>query len=346
MRYFVTSSKDASIYTDYPNQNAGRDQVLDLFKYETSEVAKSSRILIEFDFTNVSQSIVDGVITNPTFSLDLKTTLARELGSDFVLSVHPISQSWDVGLGKRQDNPKTTDGVSYRFRDILNGSNWDTSGSDFLSTPSASLVFGTETNDATFDITNIVNSYLDGTITNYGLLVRFSGSYETDGVNYGEINFYSSETNTIYRPKIIVEWDDKSFVTGSLTEITDEDTFLTIKGLKREYKANTQYKFRLHTRSMYPTLTYTTGSVYSSVNYIPTGSMYSIVDNVTDEIIVPFSSNSQLSVDSSGNYFNQNFEGWEAERFYRILFKIDDGTSNYQIIDKNFVFKLVEWNGL
>lgn len=342
MRYFLTSSKDASIYTDYENQNAGRDQILDLFKYETSEVSKRSRVLIEFDFTKVSQSIANGVITDPTFSLDLKTTVARELQSEFVLSVYPISQSWDNGLGKRQDNPKTTDGVSYRYRDVLSGSAWTSLGGDFLSTPSSSLTFGTQTDDATFDVTDIVNGYLDGTIPNYGFMVKFSGSYETDSVSYGEINFYSSETNTIYRPKIIVEWDDKSIVTGSLPEVRDEDTFVTIKGLQREYKANTQYKFRLHSRRMYPTLTYTTGSVYSSVNYLPTGSMYSIVDNVTREVIVPFNSNSKLSVDSSGNYFNQNFEGWESERFYRILFKIDDGTSNFQTVDKNFVFKLVE----
>lgn len=342
MRYFVTSSKDASIYTDYENQNASRDQILDLFKYETSEVSKRSRVLIQFDLSNISQSISDGIVTNPTFSLDLKTTVARELQSDFVLSVHPISQSWDSGLGKRQDNPKTTDGVSYRYRDVLSGSAWVTEGGDFLSTPSASLTFGTETTDATFDVTNIVNGYLDGTIPNYGFLLKFSGSYETDSISYGEINFYSSETNTIYRPKLVVEWDDKSYVTGSLNEVVDEDTFVTVKGLQREYRANTQYRFRLHSRSMFPTLTYTTGSVYSTINYLPTGSMYSIVDNVTDEVIVPFSSNSRLSVDSSGNYFNQNFEGWEAQRYYRILFKIDNGTSNYQIVDKDFVFKLVE----
>jgi len=342
MRYFVTSSKDASIYTDFKNQNTGIDQILDLFKYKTDTIDKFSRVLIEFDLTDVSNSVVNGTITNPTYSLDLKTTTLRELSSDFTLECAPISQSWEMGLGKRQDNPKTTTGVSYTWRDELSGSAWASEGGDFITTTTSSLSFGQKSTDVSFDVTNIINSHLDGTIPNYGLVVKFPTSLENDTTNYGEMNFFSSETNTIYRPKLRVEWDDKSLVSGSLTQITDEDTFVIVKSLRKEYKVENQYKFRLHVRDMFPTLSYSTGSVYSTTGYLPTGSMYSIVDNVTNDTIVPFGSNSIISIDSSGNYFNQNFKGWEAERYYRILFKIDDGTGNHQLIDKNFVFKLVE----
>jgi hypothetical protein len=77
---------------------------------------------------------------------------------------------------------------------------------------------------------------------------------------------------------------------------------------------------------------------------LPTGSKYSIVDNVTGDTIVPFDDESKLSVDSQGNYFNQNFTGWEPERFYKIKFKIDNGDGSSQLIDKNYVFKLIENN--
>lgn len=342
MRYFVTSSKDASIYTDYQNQNTGIDQILDLFKYKTSEVDKSSRVLIEFDFTDVSDSIVAGTITNPTFSLHLTTTTLRELAYDFDLKLHPLSGSWEMGLGKRQDSPKTTTGVSYTYKDQLNGTAWSGSGADYYTTPSSSLNFGQSTTNAVFDITEIVNSYLTGSIPNNGFIVKFTDAEENDSNNYGEINFFSSETNTIYRPRVVVEWDDSSVVTGSLSQTNDDDVFVTIKNLKKEYKVDTQYKFRLHSRNQFPTLTYGTGSVYSQTSYLPTGSMYSIIDNVTKDVIVPFGSTTKISVDSNGNYFNQNFKGWEAERYYTILFKVDDGTGNYQLVDKNFTFKLVE----
>lgn len=342
MRYFVTSSKDASIYTDFKNQNTGIDQILDLFKYKTDTIDKFSRVLIEFDLTDLSSSIVAGTITNPTYSLDLRTTTLRELARSFSLECAPISQSWEMGLGKRQDNPKTTIGVSYTWKDELSGSAWTSEGGDFITTTTSSLTFGQKSTDVSFNVTDIVNSYLDGTLPNYGFMVKFPTTLETDTNNYGEINFFSSETNTIYRPKLRVEWDDKSFVSGSLTENTDEDVFVTVKNLKKEYQVDNQYKFRLHVRDMFPTLTYGTGSVYSTTNYLPTGSMYSIVDNVTEDTVVPFGVNSQISIDSNGNYFNQNFKGWEAERYYKILFKVDDGSGNYQVIDKNFVFKLVE----
>lgn len=342
MRYFVTSSKDASIYTDYQNQNTGIDQILDLFKYKTSEVDKSSRVLIQFDFANVSQSISDGVITDPTFSLHLNTTSLRELAYNFELKLHPLSGSWEMGLGKRQDSPKTTTGVSYTYKDQLNGTAWSGSGGDYYNTPSSSLTFGQSTTNAVFDITEIVNSYLTGSIPNDGFIVKFTDVEEDDTNNYGEINFFSSETNTIYRPRVVVEWNDQLVVTGSLSQTSDDDIFITIKNLQTEYKVNTQYKFRLHSRNQFPTLTYGTGSVYSQTYYIPTGSMYSIVDKVTNDVIVPFGVNSKISVDSNGNYFNQSFKGWEAERYYKILFKVDDGTGNYQTVDKNFTFKLVE----
>jgi hypothetical protein len=342
MRYFVTSSKDASIYSDFQNQNTGIDAILDLFKYKTSEIDKHSRILIEFDYTQVSQSLSNGTITNPTFSLDLTTTRFKELASEFVLVTHPVSQSWNMGLGKRQDNPKTTTGVSYTYRDYLSGSAWTTNGGDFNDSYSSTQTFGTTTDNISFDVTDIVDAHISGTIPNYGFIVKFSGSYETDTDNYGEINSFSSETNTIYRPKLTVQWDDSSIVTGSLSEVSDEDSFVTVKNLQKEYKVDKKYKFRLHVREQFPTLTYSTGSVYSTVGFLPTGSSYSIVDNVTGDIIVPFDENSTLSVDSNGNYFNQDFKGWEAERFYRILFQINDGTDLFQIIDDGFVFKLVE----
>ena len=342
MRYFVTSSKDASIYSDFQNQNTGIDAILDLFKYKTSEIDKHSRILIEFDYTQVSQSLSNGTITNPTFSLDLTTTRFKELASEFVLVTHPVSQSWNMGLGKRQDNPKTTTGVSYTYRDYLSGSAWTTNGGDFNDGYSSTQTFGTTTDNISFDVTDIVDAHISGTIPNYGFIVKFSGSYETDTDNYGEINSFSSETNTIYRPKLTVQWDDSSIVTGSLSEVTDEDSFVTVKNLQKEYKVDKKYKFRLHVREQFPTLTYSTGSVYSTVGFLPTGSSYSIVDNVTGDIIVPFDENSTLSVDSNGNYFNQDFKGWEAERFYRILFQINDGTDLFQIIDDGFVFKLAE----
>lgn len=341
MRYFITSSKDSTIYTDYKSQNTGIDQILEVTKYKSNGIDRSSRALIYFDLLNVSESISNGDITNPTFSLNLKATALRELAHEFDIEILPISQSWSMGLGKRQDNPKTTDGVSYKWRDKLSGSAWNNIGGDFITSTTESLHYGKFTIDLNKDITNIVNSYINGTLPNHGLVIKFTDSEETDNLHYGSINFFSSETNTIYKPKISVEWDDSILNSGSLDSVGSEP-FITISNLKKSYKVNKKYKFKLFSRQKYPSLTYDTGSAHAINHYLPTSSQYSIVDNVTEETIIPFGSNSKLSIDSYGNYFVQDFNGWEPNRYYRILIKIDDGSGVVNIIDKNFTFNLVE----
>jgi len=84
MKYFITSSKDASVYTDFKNQNTGRDQILDLFKFKTTDVDRSSRIFIEFDLSGVSESIASGEITSASFDLELKTTKVNQLMAEIL----------------------------------------------------------------------------------------------------------------------------------------------------------------------------------------------------------------------------------------------------------------------
>jgi len=344
MKYFITSSKDATVYDDHKSQNTGIDQILEVSKWRPDTgYDRISRAFIQFDFTEISKSISNGEITNPTFSLEMKSTKLRELPLEFDLEILPISHSWDMGLGKRQDNPLTVDGVSWLWTDASSSVSWSNEGGDFITSQTASFHYNQYTVDLNKDITNIVNNILNGALVNNGFVIKFPSASEADGNHYGSVNFFSSETNTIYKPKISVEWYDNSISTGSLNEVADtDDPFVTITNLKAEYKINNTYKFRLHSREQFPSLTFTSGSVHSVNHFLPTASKYSIVDNITDEVIVPFNSNTLLSVDSNGNYFKQTFKGWEAERYYRILFKIDDGDGDVSIVDKNLIFKLVE----
>ena len=45
--------------------------------------------------------------------------------------------------------------------------------------------------------------------------------------------FFSNDTHTIYVPTLEAKWDDSSFATGSLTELTADDITLYMKNLKR-----------------------------------------------------------------------------------------------------------------
>ena len=75
MHYFIFPSKDTYITTEFQKKNFGSDEILELRiifsgSYSTSAEA-ASRILIQFDYSDVSSSIVDGDITSPKFYLRL-----------------------------------------------------------------------------------------------------------------------------------------------------------------------------------------------------------------------------------------------------------------------------------
>ena len=58
MHKFYTSSFDASIYLQQPEQNAGRDEILEVGKLYYGSTMDVARTLIKFNATQISQSIV------------------------------------------------------------------------------------------------------------------------------------------------------------------------------------------------------------------------------------------------------------------------------------------------
>ena len=60
----------------------------------------------------------------------------------------------------------------------------------------------------------------------------------------------------------------------------------------------------------------------------------------SEDIVIPFDTCTQISCDSSGNFFDVNFDGLQPERNYRFLFKIERG-QNKEFFDNNYYFKVV-----
>ena len=59
-------------------------------------------------------------------------------------------------------------------------------------------------------------------------------------------------------------------------------------------------------------------------------------------MIVPFSDYSKVSCDSNGNYINLNLSNWEANRTYKIEFKIEQNGS-VQYFDNSITFDIVKY---
>ena len=356
--YFLTASKDASVYLQQPDQNAGLDEILEVSKVYYGNIKDVSRALLQFNVANFSSSLSNGSVGFEEATLIMRETDSEELPLDFTINIHPVSASWEMGNGTRFDDI-TTSGVTWNYREgdssdrwvnnVVNGSivfapnstgSFAGRGGVWYSNLSSTQNFSYKTQDINANITSIFQAWLSGSIDNDGLIVKHTNAVEEDTNDYGILRFFSKETNTIHQPKVRIGWNDVSFVTGSLTELTSENIKVGIKNFKKEYKVNTTPKLRVVGRDLYPIKTFSATAQYGISKFLPTTSYYQIRDYHSDDIIVPFSNYTKLSCDSTGNYFNLNLSNWEVDRVYKVEFKITiDGVDNF--FDEDYTFSVV-----
>jgi len=333
MYYFVTASKDATIYLQQPTQNTGLDEVLEVSKTYYGNLKDTARTLIKFETTNLSSSIASGDVTMSSAELLLKEVESSEIPVDYTIYAYPVSQSWDMGIGTRFDDI-TTDGVSWNKRttntdwliaDYATGTtgSFNGKGGTWYTGSASSQNFSYESSDIEMNVITSLNSWISGSIPNEGFIIKHDSVLENDTEDYGQIKFFSKETNTIYQPKIRIGWDDSSFSTGSLTELTADDIHVTFKRLKTRYKRGSKPEIRVFGREKYPLKTYTNRYSYTDVKYLPSTTYYQVKDAITEEVIIPFGDYTKVSCDSNGNYFKLNLTNWEINRDYYIEIKVD-----------------------
>jgi len=370
MHHFIFPNKDTWISSgsstvtgeSFKDQNFGRDQILEVKKeFFNNSFDHQTRALVQFsgdEFTELSKSISDGTITSDAkYYLRLFEAEGNaEMTEEYTLDIQPISQSWIEGTGKFSDDPKNTNGCSWENRNNPIGGTavtWDASGVDVLSVSQSKQIFNNESPDVNVEVTDMVNMWLTGQSSkgNQGMLIRFSGSQETDSTTFGHLKFFSRNTHTIFSPRLEVRWDDHVPCTGSNTGSLNQlvvsgldDNFLFMKGLRESYKVGERIKFRVGARKRYIQKSFTTSVQTVTGSFVPEGSgSYAIKDVATDEFIVPFedstnTSYTQLSCDSNSNYFIQYLDGFYPDRVYKILYKLKYNDGQEQIFDNDFEF--------
>jgi len=374
MIFSTFPQKDATLYEATRSMNTGLDAILELTKHgqtSSSLLASGSvfntRILLQFDLSEISSSITAGTIgADAKYYLNLYTCEANDIASEYAITAHPVSESWTMGTGKYFNDPATTDGCSWKYRiSEDDGTEWrqtgftvGTTGSDnafqsepgggtFYTSSICSQSFSNETSDVRMDVTDIVKQWISGSIENNGFLIKRSGtaatSQEFDTTPYGSLKFFSSDTNTVYPPRLEAAWDDSSQVTSSLSELTEDDILLYMKNNRGTYKQEAKAKFRVTGRERFPVATYATSSEALTVKHLPTSSYYSVKDAHSEETVIPFDTGStKISCDSSGNYFKLWMSGLQPERYYRFVFRVDrDGGNRIEYFDDNYIFKVV-----
>jgi len=374
MHYFEFNKRDATIYSGATtsSRNTGLDEILEINKEvaENGTVQNISRILIDFDYSYISQSIQNGKIpATAKYYLNLFDATSDEVEAEQNVFVYMVSGSaWKQGTGKLDHNPVTQDGVSYQYRDHENSTPWVTGsvltdggawftgslGGQYAVSSSYALTF--DKKDLRVDVTDLVKNhiYSSSLFPNRGFLVKRESLYtgssdfsynpgsdttkdESSSDRLGNLKYFSRETHTIYPPKLEVEWDDSSFSTGSLSALSSTDLErlkVYFKNLRTEYKEGSIVKFRLVGRELYPTTAFDTTPAELTAKYLPSASaFYEVKDAETEEVIIPYGSGSKISCDSTGNYFNLWMNGFQSERNYRFCIKVvsGSGTTDEQI---------------
>ena len=354
MHKFYTSSFDASIYLQQPDQNAGRDEILEVGKLYYGTIKDIYRTLIKFDVSNLETG------SGWRAYLNLKAANSEEIPLQYTIYANALSSSWSMGTGTKFDNI-SSDGVSWKYRDGINKwVDYDTTAGTAVYTSnttgsanaeggvwylsgSASQSFNYESDDVRMDVTDLVLQWVSGSISNNGMIVHHSLDSENDTFDYGVLKFFSKETNTIYQPKLEIVWDDSILSTGSLSPVTGsaEDGYkVVVTNLKTQYESNTKVKIRVKGRDKYPSKSFGTSFSYDQSKYLPTSTYYQLEDYITKEIIFPFGNYTKVSCDSTSNYFVMDLSTLPINRTYLLKLKIVEGGIS-TIIDDKLKFEII-----
>lgn len=365
--YRIFPEKDTFIFSEIPTGNAGKDEIVEIAGYQDSTtVGQTKRVLIQYRTSEI-QDVIANKIAGAGYSASLHLYLADayQIPVDYNLYAYPISGAWDSGVGKFGDVPTNTTGVSWQYKQaglssawitssfnagttgsfkngtVGGGGNWYTSlgGNNLEFTQSHGL---NTTNDVNINVTKAIQLINANTLVNSGFIVKLSDSLEYNTTSSIQLKYYGADTNTIYPPFLEFKWDDSTYVTGSLSVLSNNICVVNLTNNRGKYVDSGKQRFRLSARPKYPQRSFTTSSAYLTNYALPSASYWGLRDENTEEMVVPFDTDfTKVSCDSNGSFFDVYMDGLQPERYYRILVKTTlDGSTT--VIDGQNIFKVVQ----
>gem|GEM_PF-3847090 len=173
----AAAGKDAHMLSGSPNQNFGVDTEMDINP-------GNRNLLIQFDLSSIPSN---AKITSATLRLYVT---ASGLPPNPVVNVHRVTQAWTEGTG---NGAVTNDGATWNKYDGVN--NWASGGGDYDSTVWNSTTVTAINAWYSWNLTAIVQNWVNGTYTNNGMLLRTTTS------SSGTTSFVTSDnSNASLRP--------------------------------------------------------------------------------------------------------------------------------------------------
>ena len=219
MNIFYNPEKDSTIYSQSAIRelNFGKSEILELKNsWSVGRGTGISRILLQYNIPFNLENYQD--FEHLKFYLELKITQSEELTDTTQISAFPISDYWQSGIGIGLDADPVyqpvnwiykTDSEKWESEDDEGGGSYYTHiercGEDKIPI-SCTYTFSQKTSDVNLDVTSIVKCWMLGDIPNNGFLIKFTQEGRTERSQ--SIKFYSSDTNTIYSPRLRAAYFD------------------------------------------------------------------------------------------------------------------------------------------
>ena len=241
----IVNAYQPSMTTRGTGANCGQADVLETYsiygRQQSSSSAASgsqelSRILIQFPISSINADRNAKKIPGSgsvSFYLKLfNAETSKTVPRDFTLEILPISQEWEEGLGLDLENYKdlTKGGIGSNWIKATKTTNWTSSagavGGSYLTgaaDPRFKQTFSNGLENLEIDISPLVEHWIAGTKTNYGVGIFLSSSFEA---------YYSASNSTVITP----------LYTGSIINNTGgaQDSYYT----KRFFGRGTQYFYK------------------------------------------------------------------------------------------------------
>jgi len=184
----ITNAFESNLQTRGSGANMGLSDILETFSIygqATSGSTELERILIEFPINQITADRTNNILPGSGsigFYLNMYNARHNQtLPRDLNLVVLPISQSWQEGTGLDMEEYKdvTKGNPGSNWINAGQSDPWTKEGGDYLTSPVYSQTFPIGNEDLEIDITPLVEDWIAGTITNYGIGVHITSSQES-----------------------------------------------------------------------------------------------------------------------------------------------------------------------
>ena len=375
--YKIFPTKDATLYSEFPNMNTGLDEIIEASTYVKEDVGQVSRYLIQFS-TSEMNNIIDTKTSNGEWTAYLRNfnAVVTGLNLDTKLLFFPVAGNWGMGTGRFGDDQKVENGVSWNWVDysgsqlwplssfptyvtaswsgsLTGGGNWYTGSNLGLDVTQEQTFNYSDTKDINVEVKSTVETWFSYSLNpsdgfrNNGFLIKQTDSNEfIDNINNQKtFRYFSIDTHTIYPPQLEFRWNDFVFNTGSSTnvELPAVESFISIYNNAGVYYSQSIPRLRFAAMPKYPDRVFQTASLYTQNYYLPQSqSFYAIKDTETNEFVIDFDNDyTRISADTTSSYFDLYCNGLEPERYYTVLVKTNIGGTT-KVFDENIMFKIAK----